>query len=81
MDAQVPACEISDCHRTCTEIAEVSDSDHDQASSGSHWQSTHHDNMDPVPSTLPELCVAIHDWQMEWEPKADWDHNFDLALQ
>ena len=57
-----------------------SDLDHDQVSTGSNWQSTHRDDMDPVPSTLPELQVAIHDWQMEWEPKADWDCNFNLAL-
>ena len=58
-------------YRTHTEMPEDSDLDGDQASEGSHWQSTHHDNMDPVPSTLPELCAAIHDWQVEWEPKAD----------
>ena len=80
MDAQVPIHEISDHHHTHTEIAEGSDSDHDQASDGSHWQSTYHDDIDPVPLTLPVLCIAIHDWQMEWEPEADWDHNFNLAL-
>ena len=83
MDAQVPAREISNCQNdywTCTEVPEAFDSDHDQASTGSCWQSTHHDDMEPVPSTLPELRVAIHEWQMEWEPKADWDHNFNLAL-
>ncbi|KAL4073072.1 hypothetical protein V8B97DRAFT_2022912 [Scleroderma yunnanense] len=51
------------------------------ASAGHHWQSTHHnDKMDPIPLTLPELCIAIHDWHTEWEPEADWDLNFNLAL-
>ena len=89
MDAQVAACEISvyadqdddqNNYRTHTETPEDSYLDHDQASAGSHWQSTHQDSMDPLPSTLPELCIAIHDWQTEWEPKVDWDCNFNLAL-
>ena len=90
MDAQVPAHEISmyadqdddqNNYWTCTETPEDSYLDHDQASAGSRWQSTHQDSRDPLPSTLPELCVAIHDWQMEWEPEADWDRNFNLALR
>ena len=90
MDAQVPAHEISmyadqdddqNNYRMCTETPEDSYLDHDQASTGSRWQSTHQDSMDPLPSTLPELRVAIHDWQTEWEPKADWDCNFNLALR
>ena len=89
MDAQVPTHETNmyanqdsqnNC-RTRMEMPEDSDLDGDQASAGSHWQSIHHNNMDPVPLTLPELRIAIHDWQMEWEPKADWDCNFNLALR
>ena len=93
MDAQVPAHEISmyadqdndqNNYWTRTETPKGSYLDHDQASTRSRWQSTHQqsmDSMDPLPLALPELCVAIHDWQMEWEPKADWDHNFNLALR
>ena len=50
-------------YQMCMEMPEYSDLDCDQASAESRWQSTHHDNIDPVPSTLPELHIAIHGWQ------------------